>query len=90
MYYEWDDAKNAANFKKHGMYFDAVFSADWGSARIAEDTRIDYGEARFQAYLFISKRLHVVVYAKRKNARRIISVRKANRRERKLYAQASH
>jgi uncharacterized DUF497 family protein len=67
-----------------------IFAADWSRARVAQDTRVDYGEARFQAYLIIGNRLHVAVYVRRQNIRRIISLRKANRRERSLYAQAFH
>jgi uncharacterized DUF497 family protein len=86
--YEWDDTKNASNVVKHGVGFDVIETADWGAALVARDTRIDYGEARFQAYLPIDGRLYVAVYVNRTGVRRIISLRKANVKERKQYGQA--
>ncbi|WP_392663431.1 BrnT family toxin [Amaricoccus sp. B4] len=71
--YIWDEAKRAANFANHGF--------DWTGAAIVEDTRHDYGERRQIALGVIGDRLHVCVFTDRGTSRRIISLRKANRRE---------
>ena len=87
MRYEWDERKNASNLEKHGVAFEAILEAAWDRALIAQDTRMDYAEVPFQAYVPIRHRLYVVVYVHRKNVRRIISLRKANPRERNRYEQ---
>ena len=47
-----------------------------------------YGEVRFIAVGFIGSSLHVVAYTLRGERLRVISFRKANRREAARYAQA--
>jgi uncharacterized DUF497 family protein len=79
--YDWDDDKAQANLAKHGVPFAAVAGFDWQTAIEAEDTRYDYGETRFQALGKIAGRYHVLVYAWRGTRIRVISLRKANRRE---------
>jgi uncharacterized DUF497 family protein len=49
------------------------------------DTRFEYGEDRQLAFGLIGDRLFVCVYADREAERRVISLRKANRREVKRY-----
>ena len=51
-----------------------------------QDTRRDYGEARMIGFAYIGLRLCCVVYADRCEERRIISLRKANKREVTRYA----
>ena len=79
--YEWDPEKAAGNLAKHGVAFEEVEGFDWAGAIEAEDTRYDYGEVRMQALGKIGGRYHVLVYARRGDRLRIISLRKANRRE---------
>ena len=79
--YEWDSTKAASNLARHGVAFDAVLGFDWSSAIEAEDRRYDYGETRMQALGKIAGRYHVLVYALRNDRIRVISLRKANRRE---------
>jgi len=62
---------------------------DWAGALILEDTRENYGERRFQALGLIGARLHMLVFTPRPDSVRIISLRKANRREVSRYEQAS-
>lgn len=82
MQYEWDENKCRANLLKHGIGFELVEAAEWEQALLLPDTRRDYGEERMLAYLPIHGRLHAVIYARRGDEiRRIISLRKANRRE---------
>ncbi|MGP1358444.1 BrnT family toxin [Roseicyclus sp.] len=79
--YDWDAAKAEANLAKHGVAFEAVYGFDWATAIEAEDARFDYGETRMQALGKIRDRYHVLVYAVRADTIRVISLRKANRRE---------
>ena len=79
--YDWDDDKAAANLAKHGVPFEAVAGFDWQTAIEAEDMRYDYGETRMQALGKIGGRYHVLVYTWRGDRIRVISLRKANRKE---------
>jgi len=83
----YDPAKDAANFEKHGVSLALASEMEWDDALIKIDDRHDYGEQREVAIAFIGSSLHVAVYVIRDNARRIISLRKANRREFQLYAE---
>jgi len=79
--YDWDSEKAKANLAKHGVPFEAVAGFDWRTAIEAEDIRYDYVETRMQALGKIGERYHVLVYAWRDDRIRVISLRKANRRE---------
>ena len=83
--FEWDEAKARANLAHHGVAFDAAQSLDWTTAQIFSDERFDYGEDRFQVRGRIGDRLHVLVFTLREGRMRIISLRKANRRECRAY-----
>lgn len=50
-----------------------------------EDKRRDYGEERIITIGFLDGRMVVLVWTPRKEAHRIISMRKANEREKTLY-----
>lgn len=79
--YEWNPAKATQNMAKHGVPFEAVNGFDWRTAIEVEDTRYDYGETRMQALGKIEGRYHVLVYTLRGARIRVISLRKANRKE---------
>lgn len=85
--FEWDETKRKRNLEKHGVDFETVWDMDWARALRLADSRLEYGEERYIALGFISGRLHVCVYTLRGADYRIISLRKANKREEKLYAQ---
>ena len=85
MQFEWDREKRLTNLAKHGLDFAEVERLDWDSAQITP--RSESGEQRFVALGYVDERLHVVVYVRRGANRRIISFRKANRREERRYAQ---
>ncbi len=70
---------------KHGLDFTEVTHLDWDNAIIRPDRRIDYGEARFQAFALWDGRLFQVTFTPRGSAIRIVSFRPANRKERKFY-----
>ena len=87
MDFEWNRAKAAANVRKHGVTFEeatTVFS-DPLSLTI-EDVPHSRGEERFVTLgQSVQGRLLVVVHTDRKLRSRLISARRANRRERSDY-----
>jgi uncharacterized DUF497 family protein len=85
MDFEWDAAKDAENRRKHGLPLAAAARLDWSLAVRNEDRRRDYGEQRWTAIAPLAGRLHVCAYTLRKDHVRIISLRKANERERRRY-----
>jgi uncharacterized DUF497 family protein len=87
MEFEWDEAKRTDNLSKHGLDFADVERFDWGAAAIGRDLRLEYGEERFTAYRMMDGRLLVIVFTHRLNATRIVSLRRANRKERRIYGQ---
>lgn len=89
MHYTFDHAKQAANVAKHGIFFSAADEFEWETALVAVDDRHSYGETRFTAIGVIGERVHVLVFNLRETSVRIISLRKANRREVKHYADHS-
>ncbi len=88
MEFEWDVAKNAANIAKHGIDFDDAIGIFEGPVLIRTDERRDYGELRMIAFGIIEDRELAVVYTIRGARHRIISARRAHRREREAYRQA--
>jgi uncharacterized DUF497 family protein len=82
---DWDEAKDAANRRKHGLPLAAAARLDWNAGIRDEDRRSDYGERRWTVTAPIVGRLHVCVYTLRKGRVRIISLWKANARERRNY-----
>lgn len=86
-----DPAKDKRNILERGISFDRAEQLDWTSAFIWEDTRKEYKEHRYCVLGLIDGRLHSMVFTPRAGKPRIISLRKANKREVKRYenAQAS-
>ena len=83
----FDPAKNEANVRERGLPFSLVRDEfDWPSAWVTEDLRKDYDERRYRALGYVGTRLHAVIYTPRSGATHVISLRKANRREERLYA----
>lgn len=85
MLIRFDPAKDAANLVKHGISLGEAEDFEWDTARYEEDNRRDYGERRLIGTGYIGVRLHVVIFTERDDVIRIISLRKANARERKKY-----
>ena len=90
MEFEWNEHKNAININKHGIDFRAaakVFKDP--HFLVNEDNRHHYSEKRFQIIGVVEPHgVLFVVYTERcENTIRIISARKANKKERRLYQQ---
>lgn len=85
MEFEWDPAKRLANLAKHGLDFEDVARMDWEQVTVLEDPRFAYGEKRFWAFGMLDGHLHLVAFTRREHSVRVISFRRANRKERKSY-----
>ena len=84
---DFDSDKNEFNIAKHGYDLRlAIFVLSDPSAVTVQDTRKSYGEDRFITIgVFGDEIVVVVVHTPRGKLTRIISMRRANRKERKIY-----
>lgn len=82
---EFDPAKDASNKAKHGISLVQAARLDWDGLHIEPDLRHDYGEDRFTGTGWLNERLYVVIFTRRADATRVISLRKANPREIEYY-----
>jgi uncharacterized DUF497 family protein len=86
--FDFDPSKDATNLSKHGLSLAAAAELSWDAALVWIDDRADYGEVRMVALAPIRDILFFVAFADREPARRIISLRRANRRELNHYVKA--
>ena len=82
---EFDEAKRAATLEARGLDMARAGEVFAGATLTVEDDRRDYGEDRFIPIGFLDDVMVVLVWTPRDGAYRIISMRKANERERTLY-----
>ena len=82
---EWYEPKRQKTLKERNLDFADVDRFDWTTAMVAEDVRKNYGELRSVAFGMLDARLVCLVYTLRGEALRVISLRKANEREEKVY-----
>jgi uncharacterized DUF497 family protein len=86
MDFEWHVAKAEENVRKHGVDFPTATRVFLDPHRIErEDTRTSYRETRLEVIGMVGEQVLVVIYTPRADRIRIISARKANRRERRAY-----
>ena len=81
----YDLTKNAKNISERDLPFSKVADFQWDSAIFTEDVRKDYPESRFIAVGYLDDRLHVLCFSETDLGIRVISFRKANKREEKYY-----
>jgi len=88
--FEWDDAKAAANWRRHGVSFEHAamavgdtFAVEW------IDDRRDYGDERLNLLGMCRETLLYVAFTERDERIRIISARRAERHEQDRYFQES-
>jgi uncharacterized protein len=84
---EFDLAKEAANQAKHGVSLSMAAELDWEAALVWVDERFEYSETRMMALAPKMEILYYVAFVDRGEVRRIISLRRANRREVKHYVE---
>jgi uncharacterized DUF497 family protein len=88
--FQWDDAKAAFNFARHGVTFEAargVFNNPFGLDWLDESE--NYREDRFVVIGMSEGRLLIVAYTMRGETIRIVSARRADPFERRRYHEES-
>ena len=85
---EFDVQKDGANKDKHGVSLAFATELDWENSLVWIDERREYGEIRMIALAPSTSTLYYVAFVDRDDIRRIISLRRANRREVKHYVQS--
>ena len=88
--FKWDAAKAVANLRKHGVNFDLASLAFADPFALIAQDRFESGEYRWQTLGLVEGCLlllvaHTVTDADGTEVVRIISARKATRKERKRY-----
>jgi len=81
----YDPAKREATLRERGLDFEEAAKVFEGLHLELEDDRQDYGETRWITVGRLNGTMVVVVWTPRDDARRIISMRKCNDRERERY-----
>ena len=89
--FEWDDKKADLNLRKHGISFEEASTVFGDELSITiEDPLHSQNENR---YILIGQSIHsktlVVVHLEKTNSIRIISARKATKKEKKFYEESS-
>ena len=97
--FEWDEAKNRANQRKHGVSFEEAVHVFHDPLQVSVQDRIEGGEQRWQTFGLVSGVVLLMVahtvYEDEDNGRsieviRIISARRADRTERQRYEEQNH
>ena len=83
---EFDSDKRDKTLKERGLDFSRAVEVFAGVHFTGQDTRSEYAEDRFITVGTLNARLVVLVWTPRGEIRRIISMRKANEREKAIYA----
>lgn len=89
MEFKWDEDKNQANIREHGINFETAKLIFGGKFVKRQDRRLDYGEARYISIGNVEGAVIVVAHTDRggrtRISTRIISARPASRKERQAY-----
>jgi len=88
--FEWDEAKAESNLRKHGISFDDAIEVFYDPNAVFEQDRVVDGELRWQAIgmaedLVMLQVAHTVIERDVDEVFRIVSARRATRKERRLY-----
>lgn len=83
--FSWSEAKRAANLKAHGLDFVDAPLVFERTTYTFEDDRFSYGEQRFVSLGLLAGIPVTVVHTENEHEIRIISFRKATKREAQIY-----
>lgn len=83
--FEWDEAKRAEVYKKHGVDLLEAALIFENEVLEKEDTRRDYGEKRMIALGIADGEIYTVVYTKRGEVYRLITAWKGGQNDRDEY-----
>lgn len=84
---EFDPAKDKTNRATHGISLSLAEQLDWDASLVWVDDRFEYDELRMIALAPETATLYYVAFVERGSVRRIISLRRATRREVKHYVE---
>ncbi len=85
---EFDPGKDASNRARHGVSLGLARGLDWDAALVWIDDRFLYDEVRMIALAPKTTTLYYVAFVERGDRRRIVSLRRATRREVKHYVES--
>jgi uncharacterized DUF497 family protein len=86
MQFEWDESKNEANLRTHGIDFNHVLEIFNGPVIINIDDRFPYDKERYIGIGFLRNIIAVTAFVEKEgDLIRIISARKANKHESKSF-----
>ena len=83
----YHQSKNLHNIRQRNLSFEKARDFDFETANFTIDKRKSYGEIRRCALGFLGNRLHAMVFTETAKGIRVISFRKANKREIMSYEQ---
>ncbi|MBK7540581.1 MAG: BrnT family toxin [Candidatus Competibacteraceae bacterium] len=81
----WDTAKRQINLKKHRLDFADAERVCSGETFTFEDDRFAYGQQRFISMGLLRGDVIIIVHAETEETIRIISMRRAEKHEQRLY-----
>lgn len=87
MQFTWSERKRAINLKEHGLDFIDAPRVFEGMTYTFEDDRFGYGEQRFETLGLLAGVPVSIVHMETEDEIRVISFRKATKREANLYFQ---
>ena len=85
MEFDWDEQKSAWTLDRRGFAYEFASRIFEGPVLERLDRRREYGESRVQAIGSVEGDILFVVYTDRDHVRRIISARRARKKERELW-----
>ena len=85
MQFTWDEIKRQENLRKHGLDFADAARVFAGEVFRREDTRYQYDEQRMIAIGMLDAVTVLVVHVESEKTIRIISMRRADKHETKIY-----
>jgi uncharacterized DUF497 family protein len=86
---DFDPVKNARNIEVRGLPFKRAVEFNFETALFWIDSRRVYPEVRISALGLLGERVYSLVFSETEEGIRVISFRKANKREVKRYEQAT-
>ncbi|WP_029146599.1 BrnT family toxin [Methylophilus sp. 5] len=90
MQIEFDEQKRARTLSDRGLDFRDAVIIFAGEHYTLQDVRQVYSEPRFLNVGWLNQQMVLMVWTPRDRKRRVISMRKCNERERKIYEEAIH
>lgn len=90
MDFSWSEAKRSRNLKKHGLDFLDARAVFEGTTFTYEDDRLAYGERRLVTLGLLAGVPVSIVHTETDDEIRILSFRKATRRERQILSDQFH